>query len=85
MIRFYLPADTGTAVINPRVMKRSYVSATLKLPNIFATAKNNIKSMLYNYTSLYVLHLVTQHALFEKPSDHVSIFSNVVWTHVLAD
>lgn len=35
-----LPADTGTAVINPRVINKSYVNAMLKLASIFATVNN---------------------------------------------
>lgn len=33
----YIPADNGTAVIKPSVINKSYVNATLKLPNKFAT------------------------------------------------
>lgn len=33
----YLPAETGTAVMSPNVMNRSYVRATLKLPSKLAT------------------------------------------------
>lgn len=38
-INYILPADTGTAVIRPRVIKRSYVIATLKFPRRFAAKK----------------------------------------------
>lgn len=42
-----LPADTGTAVINPSVMNKSYVNATLKFPNKLAT---KIKTYYFNNT-----------------------------------
>ena len=38
-----LPAETGTAVIRPRVMNRSYVTAQLKLPSKLAAVIQNIR------------------------------------------
>lgn len=38
-MKFFVPAETGTAVISPNVINKSYVRATLKFPNKLATKK----------------------------------------------